>query len=381
ETQRTRTMGISVSSAQTVLIVAGGTGGHLYPGIAVAQALRDMPSRSANVIFVVRTGDLGKAILAREGFQCVEIPGQGLPRRPSFGLLTFAWTLASGYLAAWRCLGQCRPAVVVGMGGYLSFPVMTAARFRGIRTIIHEQNVLPGLSNRWLARAVDSVAISFVDSARYFPAAKTWLAGLPVRQEIGTVQKGAARQSLGLVEDRFTVLVFGGSQGAHRMNEEVLNICRQSAEELRGMQMVHVTGEKDYDKLAKEYSGSGVRAIVMPYCHNMAAAYAAADLVVCRAGASTVAELERARRPSILIPYPFASEDHQRFNAEHLVNLGLADMILERDLGEGELRRLLLYYARNPAILSDMEKRFPETCNSVELPAVKLAQVIAGFFK
>lgn len=311
-----------------IWIVAGGTGGHLYPGIAVAREL----SRAAHVRFIVRRGDLGKAILSREHFDVVEITGQGMPRNLSIKLLSFPFSVLRGFLDTARLIRKERPSMVVGMGGYLSFPVLLVAKCRGIPTLIHEQNVYPGLANRLLGRWVDSVSISFASSSRYFPAKRVWHAGLPIRSEIGTVEKVGARKRLGLDESRWTLLVFGGSLGAHHLNEIVMETWSRVSDWRDSIQVLHITGPKDYEALAARYRELPFKSVVLPYVHMMQDAYAASDVVVCRAGASTITELSSVGRPAVLIPYPYASNQHQLFNARLLEEEGAAVVIEESQL-------------------------------------------------
>lgn len=312
--------------SRLALIVAGGTGGHLYPGIALA---RTMSERGWSVRFAVRRGDLGKDILAREGFTVYELAGQGLPRRLSMDMLRFPVRFAQGAFEAGKLLGQLRPQVVIGMGGYLSFSVLLGARLSGIPTMIHEQNVLPGLSNRLLSMIVKSVAVSFEGSLKRLTGKKVWVSGLPVRKEIGLIGTAEARLRFGLDPKRRTYLVFGGSQGAQRLNSTMPLAFKRLAQRKKDFQVLHITGPNALERTQKVYKDEGVEAQLLPYCHDMAAAYGAADLVVCRAGASTVAELLAARRPALLVPYPFASENHQVFNAQVMERLGVGITLLE----------------------------------------------------
>jgi UDP-N-acetylglucosamine--N-acetylmuramyl-(pentapeptide) pyrophosphoryl-undecaprenol N-acetylglucosamine transferase len=320
---------------KTILIVAAGTGGHLYPGMALARAIR-IQDPEARVVFAVRRGDMGRKLLEREKFEVREFSGQGFPRSFSWKLFTFPFSLCAGFLEARSVLRELKPQVVVGMGGYLSFPLLLAARRAGIRTLIHEQNVLPGLANRLLGRKVDAVAVSFSGSRKRFKNSNVLVSGLPVRSEIGKLSSAEGREHLGLAPGRFTVLVFGGSLGASSVNDAVIKAWN-ALPECREWQVVHITGSRGAQATASAYKSLPIKAVVMPYCHDMAAAYAAADVVVSRSGASTVAELSIVRKPAVLVPYPFASENHQALNAETLVLPGAARMILDKNLNEVSL--------------------------------------------
>jgi UDP-N-acetylglucosamine--N-acetylmuramyl-(pentapeptide) pyrophosphoryl-undecaprenol N-acetylglucosamine transferase len=307
-----------------VFIVAGGTGGHLEPP----------PNGYSgwDIRFIVRTGDLGRDVLAEEGFPVHNLPGQGLPRTLSPKLFTFPFKLAGGWWQALALLHRLKPVAVLGMGGYLSFPVLVSARFLGIFTMIHEQNVIPGLSNRILSRVVESVALSFEEAKSHISSRSAWVAGLPVRSEFFETSKAAARQALGLELAVPTILVFGGSQGAQRINERALDAWRILADHGIVFQIVHITGTKQFELIRARYEQLNLKAKVFAYCHSMADAYAAASLVVCRSGASTIAELIAAERQAILIPFPFASDNHQFFNAKVLEKTGQAKMVEESDL-------------------------------------------------
>jgi UDP-N-acetylglucosamine--N-acetylmuramyl-(pentapeptide) pyrophosphoryl-undecaprenol N-acetylglucosamine transferase len=344
-----------------LLIVAGGTGGHLYPGIAVARSVvREGSARGWRVAFVVRRGDIGKELLRREGFDVLELSGQGWPRRFSLRMFTFAFHLGAGFSQAWALLRERRPKAVLGMGGYLSFPVLLAAHLQRIPTMIHEQNVIPGLSNRQLARWANSVAVSFPESLKVFGVQKAWVSGLPIRPEIGQVEQADGRRRLGLQPDKVTFLIFGGSLGAERINRSALEAWSLLSDLRDRFQIVHITGEKLYEPIQRGYQSLPVRSTVMPYCHEMSAALAASDLVVCRAGASTVAELVAVKRPAVLVPYPFASENHQFYNAEALVERGCAIRILDNELRPQQLAEICRNIIEQPAHLADWKSKFIE---------------------
>ncbi len=358
-----------------VLVVAGGTGGHLYPGIAIARALRDHEPAPVPVQFAVRRGDLGRLVLEKEGFPVLEIEGQGLPRRMGVAALTFPRRLSAGFFQSRQWLREHRPCAVIGMGGYLSFPVLLNARYLGIPTIVHEQNVFPGIANRILSRWVRSVAVSFPESRAFFPKSKTWLSGLPIRSEIGSIDPATGRRALGLAENKLTILIFGGSQGARRLNEVLLTACKQLAALATAFQVLHITGEKEFPGCREAYDALPINHQVLPYCHQMAEAYAAADLVICRAGASTIAELLAAKRPAILVPFPYASDDHQRFNARVLEDRKLATVILEKDLSPETIATLLAGYIQDPSLLAELRKRF----KSAPVVTAHAAQCLADF--
>jgi len=332
-------------SRSLALIVAAGTGGHLYPGIAVARAIRKKPDW--DVLFVVRDGDMGKTLLEREGWRVESIAGQGMPRGISWKWLTFPFRLMGGVFQSLRLLRRVRPTVVIGMGGYLSFSAIGMARLLGIRTLIHEQNVLPGLTNRIVARWADSIAVSFPESESYFPSKKVWVSGLPLRAEIVSRDRAEARRAFGLQPTLPTVLVFGGSLGAHKMNQVALQTWKRLEQERLSFQVLHITGPNDFTEMQSAYKELSIPVHVLAYSHDMPSAYAAADVIVCRAGASTIAELCMVEKPAILVPYPFAAEDHQLFNAEVLMKRFVAEVILDKDLEPEVLSKRLRPYLQS----------------------------------
>ena len=364
------------TTSPIVVIVAGGTGGHLYPGIAAARALVKLGT-GWEAVFIVRKGDLGKALLEREGFRVFELSGQGWPRRVSLKMFTFPYKVIAGLCEAWVVLGRLKPQGVMGMGGYLSFPVLISACLRRIPTLIHEQNVFPGLANRLMGRWVRSIAVSFPESKVNFPTGKAWLSGLPVRPEIGRLSQEEGWEHFKLARDRLTVLVFGGSQGARRINEAVAGAWPLLSERTRGLQVLHVTGERDYSEMKERYRTLSVQAAVMPYCHEMAAALAAADWVICRAGASTVAELLMAQKPALLVPFPFASENHQFYNANVLVSQGAAEQIKDEELTPATIAESLRRMMRDPGHLRQMRDQLAALAK--EAPHGEAARRLADY--
>jgi UDP-N-acetylglucosamine--N-acetylmuramyl-(pentapeptide) pyrophosphoryl-undecaprenol N-acetylglucosamine transferase len=365
-----------------ILIVAGGTGGHLYPGIAVAQALWRAPvpdgGHRPDIRFVVRRGDLGKDILAREGFQVLEISGQGLPRQWNAATLKFPRTFYQSWRETFALLDQEQPDAVLGMGGYLSFPVLSAAVWRKIPTLIHEQNAVPGVANRLLARWVDSVAVSFPGSESYFPKQKVWLSGLPVRLAVQPASPAEARAQLGFKKEGIVFFAFGGSLGAHYLNTVLLEVWKRLLAMGKEFEVLHITGPRDFPSFESAFRESGIPGQALAYCHDMPHAYAAADLVISRSGASTIAELAAVQRPAILIPYPHATNDHQWANAQVLVRGGVAEALRESQLSVDGLLARLLSLINDPEKLSSWKKRCQKDSATVSAisPAVKIADYL-----
>jgi UDP-N-acetylglucosamine--N-acetylmuramyl-(pentapeptide) pyrophosphoryl-undecaprenol N-acetylglucosamine transferase len=352
-----------------ILIAAGGTGGHLYPGICFA---RELELRGCEIRFVTDRKKLGESVLTRERFRYYTLPSIGMPRKISPKLFAFFYYLASGFAASMKILGEFKPDAVIGLGGYVSFPVVAGARTRGMATFIHEQNYIPGLSNRLLGRIAGRVAVSFSESAKYFPKGKVLFTGNPVRKDLfKDMDRKAARRKLGIEEDRFSVLVFGGSQGAHYINNLVAGSLEYLAKIRDSIQFIHITGEKDLEAARAAYAGSGIRSFADSYMHEMAEGYAAADLAICRAGATTIAELIALRKPAVLIPFPHATGSHQEYNAKYISDAGAAVCVNEKDGTPAELGRILTDFAGHPEKIREMEK------NCAKLPLADSAVILA----
>jgi UDP-N-acetylglucosamine--N-acetylmuramyl-(pentapeptide) pyrophosphoryl-undecaprenol N-acetylglucosamine transferase len=293
-----------------VVIAGGGTGGHLYPGIALAE---EILGRGGNeVLFVGTQRGLEAKVLPKQGYTLETIDVSGLKRTGAAGLMRGLGRLPGAYLQSRRILRRFTPDLVVGVGGYSSGPMVLAAALARIPTAILEQNSIPGLTNRMLSRLARRAFIAFDASRRYFPRKKTVLAGNPIRARLrATAPTPGARP---------TLLVVGGSQGAHALNELMMS----AAPRLSGVRIVHQTGEADLAAVASAYQAAGVDADARPFIEDMAAVYASADLCVCRAGATTIAELTAVGLPAVFIPFPGAADDHQFWNAQALAEAGAA---------------------------------------------------------
>ncbi|NJD69252.1 MAG: undecaprenyldiphospho-muramoylpentapeptide beta-N-acetylglucosaminyltransferase [candidate division NC10 bacterium] len=313
------------------IIAGGGTGGHLFPAIALAEELRSRMT-DPSLLFVGVEGGVEASLLAIRGWEFAGIRASGVQGKRLGSRLRSLTLVPSGLIRSLSILRQFRPDVVVGFGGYASAAMVLSAVLARVPTVIHEQNAFPGLANRWLGRIVDRVAIAFEEASGHFPKEKVRVTGNPVRTELFGVSRVEAMTRLSLDPDRFTVLIFGGSQGAHRLNQAVMEALPMLTDERERIQFVHATGPRDLTPVRQGYDAGGYRAAVEPFFQAMAVAYAAADLCFCRAGAGTVAELCAMGKPSVLVPFPFAASDHQRYNAEALVATGGARRVLDRDL-------------------------------------------------
>jgi UDP-N-acetylglucosamine--N-acetylmuramyl-(pentapeptide) pyrophosphoryl-undecaprenol N-acetylglucosamine transferase len=342
----------------SVLIAGGGTGGHLYPGIAVArELLARLPD--ARVAFVGTAAGIESRVIPREGLSLDVIRSAGLKGKSVAALLRGVTLLPVSALDAWQVISRRRPAVVIGVGGYSSGPVVGLAALRGIPTLLMEQNAMPGLTNRALARMVNAAAVTYEASIAFF-GSKAFVAGNPVRTEFF----GGADDEHGTPPGAARVLVFGGSQGAHAINMAMVAAAPRLAAAAPRLAITHQTGERDLDVVRDGYRAAGVEARVEPFIFAMDREMKAADVVVCRAGATTLAELTAARRPSILIPLPTATDDHQRKNAEALVEQGAADLVEQRNLTGESLAAAIVALAGDP----DRRRRMRDAAGRMARP-------------
>jgi len=344
----------------TVLFAGGGTGGHLFPALALAEEIkRRIPA--AEITFVGTSRGIETQVLPAQGYKLVRIWIRGFKRRLSLGNLIFPLMLITSLIQSLALIIKSKPDVVIGTGGYVSGPVVLMAALLGVPTLIQEQNSYPGFSTRLLSRWVDRVHLSFEESRRYFKHQnKLRVSGNPTRSELRSIPREEALKKFNLSPDRITLLVFGGSQGATRINQALLGILDKL---MRGekLQLIWATGQKDFEEVKAACRRYGERVYVRPFIDDMASAYAACDLALCRSGATTVAELTRCGVPALLVPYPYAAAGHQEYNARTLAAKGAAVMILDRDLGTKRFENTLM------GLLGDDQKRERMRIKSSEL--------------
>jgi UDP-N-acetylglucosamine--N-acetylmuramyl-(pentapeptide) pyrophosphoryl-undecaprenol N-acetylglucosamine transferase len=315
------------TEALRVVIAGGGTGGHLYPGLAVAHELRRQRP-DATVTFAGTAQGIEARAVPREGFDLDVLRSAGLKGKSLGHTLRGLALLPASGLDALAILRRRRPDVVLGVGGYSSGPVVLAAATRRVKTMVLEQNAVPGLANRLLARVVDAAAVTYEETVAFF-GPKAVVTGNPVRA--GFVEAGASRLRAEAPAVRAArVLVFGGSQGAHAINLAMVDAAQALV--ALPVEVTHQTGPADLAVVRQAYEAAGLRARVEAFFDEMDREMARADLIVCRAGATTLAEVTSAGRPALLVPLPTATDDHQRKNAEALVRAGAAEMLDQRDL-------------------------------------------------
>ena len=331
-----------------VLIAAGGTGGHIYPGIAVAKEIMRRDAES-EVLFVGTARGLETKIVPDNGFQLSLINSAGLKNVGFVGKLKGLFILPKSFLEARSLIKSFKPDVVIGAGGYVSGPVLLMASLMRVPTLVMDSNALPGFTNRRLARFVDKAALTFEEALPFF-GKKGIVTGNPVRKEFFDIEPKAKAEKINL-------LIFGGSQGARAINNAMADALEYLQNFKEKLQITHQTGEADVEKIAEFYKRAGMETgDVRPYISNMVEEFSKADLIICRAGATTCAELAAAGRAAIMIPLPTAADDHQRKNAEALQNAGAARMLLQRDLNGETLAKEIIDLINSPEKITAMSQ-------------------------
>src|ERR671931_418133 len=330
-----------------VLIAGGGTGGHLYPGIAVARELLARRS-DAQVTFAGTVRGIESRVVPREGFALDVIRSGGLKGKSLADRARGASMLPLGLIDAWWIVSARRPDLVIGVGGYSSGPLVLVASLRGVPTMLLEQNAVPGLTNRLLARVVRSAAVTFDSTAAFF-GSKAFVSGNPVRPEFFAAVGSSSESAIDDQASGTRVLVFGGSQGAHAINVAMVEAAAQLAAGRLHLRLTHQTGERDVEMVRAGYRAAGLQAVVEPFLDDMGRQLGQADVIVCRAGATTLAEIAAAGKAAILIPLPTATDDHQRKNAEALAARGAAEVLLQQDASGAVLAARILGLAADRA--------------------------------
>jgi UDP-N-acetylglucosamine--N-acetylmuramyl-(pentapeptide) pyrophosphoryl-undecaprenol N-acetylglucosamine transferase len=333
------------------IIAGGGTGGHIFPGIAVAEELlkRDKKNR---VLFIGTRKGLEARILPDMGFQLRTIDVEGIKRKGIAKSISASFKIPWSMFQSLMIVREFSPHMVLGVGGYASGPTVITAHFMGITTAIAEQNAIPGITNRILGRFVDKIFLAFPETKSFFPEKKVVVTGNPVREGFLEGEKDAEKTG-----GKFTLLIFGGSQGAHTINRAVCDSLEYLKEIKGRLKVIHQTGESDSKWVADVYTDHGIDADVLPFIGDMSQAFRSADLLVCRAGATSIAEITASGKAAIFVPFPFAAGDHQTENARVLTDGGAAEMIYERDLSGKLLADVILRLYGNPEAIKKMEEK------------------------
>ncbi|MCL2334930.1 MAG: undecaprenyldiphospho-muramoylpentapeptide beta-N-acetylglucosaminyltransferase [Endomicrobia bacterium] len=347
-----------------VIIAASGTGGHIYPGISVARELKE---KGYNPIFFLSSNSASAEIIKNSGFDYRSFAISGMPRRFSTAFFKFAFAMIVSFFKSVVLMLKIKPAFVIGTGGYISVPAVLAGKICFKKTFIHEQNTIPGVANRLLNVIADITFISFKESAKYFKCGKRlFYFGYPVRKDVVGVMKEDGCSKLNLDKNIFTVLIFGGSLGAAKLNETAF-AAMFAASQKEKIQVLHVTGEKSFSEV-KEKAAKLPFYRVFEYMHDMGSVYAAADIVICRAGAGTVFELKALNKPAVLVPYPYATDNHQYFNAQEIKKENFTEVIEEKDLTAEKLLQTVDAIRKNiPQVKPVKMEKFPQEVIAEEI--------------
>lgn len=339
------------STKLRILIAGGGTGGHVFPGIAIAHEVRGRYPH-AQLCFVGTEQGIEKKIVPLHSFTLKTITVSGIKGVRGPRLLKALWAIPWSLWESLRILREFQPHLVIGVGGYSSGPPVLVAALQRIPILLQEQNARPGITNRLLSRFAGKVAIAFEESRTFF-GTKAVLTGNPVRA-------GFTPMSIDRRPDRFTLLIFGGSQGSQALNRAVIESLGFLKERLADLWFIHQAGERECEAVRKAYQAAGAAGEVRPFFHDMPLEFSRADLIICRSGAMTLAELTVAGKAAILVPFPLAADNHQQKNAEALVSKGAAEMILQLNLSGRRLAECIIFFLEHREELHQMEQRSRE---------------------
>lgn len=360
-----------------VLVTGGGTGGHIYPALAIAKKIKEDYSDS-EILYVGTHNSMESEIVPKEGFEFKGIRVKGFRRKLSMDTLKSFKELFLGLNDARKIVKDFSPDVVIGTGGFVCGPVVLTASLKRIPTLIHEQNALPGVTNRILSRFVDKIAISFDESKKHFKNSKKLvLTGNPIRESIVNVDKNLAYKDLNVNPNKSLVLSFGGSGGHKKLNDAMLKVIETNINN-RKIQIMHVTGKRLYDEFIKALNDRGIdismsdNIKVLPYLFKMPEAQAISDLVIISAGAISIAEVTAIGVPSIVIPKAYTTDNHQEYNARAVENEGAGIMLLEKDLNGDRLNKHIL------DLLYDNRRLSTMAVNSKKLGKIEATGKIVG---
>ena len=337
-----------------IAIAGGGTGGHLFPALAVGEVFLD---RGHEVLIFISEKEIDAlAVQGRSEFRFEKLPSIGMPKLFSPAIFTFFQRFNASLAPCRKIFDEFKPDAVLGMGGFTSTPPILAGKLRRVPTFLHESNAIPGKANRLNARLVDAVLLGFKECEPHFPRVRCEVTGTPIRRSLqARIPREQALAGFGLHPHRKTVLIMGGSQGARGINQAM----KTAAGRLHGLQVIHLTGAGGEAEMAEIYRAAGVAAHVAAFCHTMENAYSAADIAVARSGAASLSEIAHFALPSILIPYPHAAENHQQLNAEIIARAGAAKLLMESET-TGEALALAIQNLADDSELLQIMGRYSE---------------------
>ncbi len=338
-----------------VIIAGGGTGGHVFPGLAVAE---EFTSRDAatEVLFIGTESGIEASVVPRWGYPIRFLRTEGLVGGTFLKKVRAVVKAALSTVDSYRILQTVKPDIAIGVGGYASGSVMLSAYLSSIPTMILEQNSVPGLTNKILGRFVDAVCVTYQESISYFEKGKTFLTGNPVRSDVLRGDPDDGFRLFSLKKGLFTIFVFGGSSGARSINRAVVDSLQYLQDLRESIQFLHQTGPREYEQVRQAYREKDFRGTIAPFIHQMGEAYAVADLVVSRAGATTLAEVTALGKPAVLVPYPFAAGRHQEMNAMKLEEIGAAKVILDQELRGEALASQIRDFVVDDSMREEMRK-------------------------
>lgn len=343
-----------------VIMTGGGTGGHIYPAVAIADKIKS-EHPEVEILFVGTNRGMEKDIVPACGYKLKTITVSGFNRKKILENVKTLADLAKGLKEARQIIKEFKPDLVVGTGGYVCGPIVMCAYLKGIKIAIHEQNAFPGVTNKILSRFADRIFISFNDSKRFFKSSKNIVfSGNPLRKSFLVSDPKLIKAKLGIDNDEFVILCFGGSLGAEKINETMIKAI-EVLNGLKDIKLYFITGKAHYQGIIDRFKKSGIslskRIEILEYTNNMAEYINAADLVICRAGALTIAEITACGKPSVLIPSPNVTDNHQFFNAKVVADEGGAILLEEKDLSDESLLHAIVNVKNDPDILKEMGKK------------------------
>lgn len=366
-----------------IIVSGGGTGGHIYPAITLIRCIQHLVEGS-EVLYVGTKAGLESDIIPKEGLPFTTVDIRSFERKISLHNVQTVCLAAQSVWRARRIVKDFKPDVVIGTGGYVCGPVLLAASLLKIPTLIQEQNVFAGVTNKILGRFVTKVAVGYEEATKFFPEDKTVFTGNPIRNEVLLEERQAALQSFGLDPDKLTILISGGSRGARSINRAMIDVHRHFFAN-SAVQLLHVTGKNEYNDIVDKMAKHGIKndgrgnIIIKPYLYNMPKALAMTDLAVFRAGAVGLAELTAKGIPAILVPYPYAAENHQEYNALAMQKNGAAIVIHDTELNSDKLIQTIEELLKNQSKLQAMAKSSkamgrPQAAHDIAKLAVNLAK-------
>jgi len=338
-----------------VIIAGGGTGGHIFPGLAIAEEFKNRNERT-EVIFVGTEYGIEARVIPREGYTIKFLRAEGIVGVSVLKKIRAIIKMFLSVIDSYRIIRTVRPDIVIGVGGYASGAIVFISSLMSIPTMILEQNSIPGLTNKILGKFVNAICTTYQESISFFPKAKTFLTGNPIRIHILKGDTDSGYKLFSLDRDLFTVFIFGGSSGARSINVTVIDALNYLYDLKDKIQFLHQTGISDYEKTRELYRKYGFKGTITPFIYQMGEAYAVADLVISRAGATTLAELTALGKPALLIPYPYAAGHHQEMNARKLFEMGAARMILNSKLKGESLAQNIKELYMHETLRAEMQR-------------------------